>query len=265
MTAVDVIVPVYGGIKHLRKLIPALEATITPEQATVWFVDDCTPPDKDADEIIALIAAASARSEMFKYARTPKNSGFSGANNYGATLGKAEYICLLNSDTEPQAGWLKHMTAILDELPQVGIVGAKLLFPEWSKDPSRPAGKIQHAGVAFDTSRMPYHLFLGWPADHPKVNRRLHMKAVTGACLLCRRSAFEKVGGLNTLYGQGNFEDIEFCLAVSVAGYETVYCPDAVLWHWGSGSNNTNDAEKNALVFSSRWSHQIDSDDWLYW
>jgi O-antigen biosynthesis protein len=263
MSLVDIIIPVYGGKKHLEKLIPALRETLEPKQAKVFFVDDVTPETLGGNELREYIQSQLV--DDWNLICADQNGGFSATNNLGVSKGKSEYICMLNSDTVPQAKWLNHLIATLDAYPQVGAVGAKLLFPPWSEDPQRPGGKIQHAGVAFNTSRMPYHLFLGWDADHPKVNRHLMMQAVTGACCLTRRELWETIGGLNPIYGQGNFEDIEYCLEVCKRGYDIAYNPDAVLYHWGSGSNNTEAAEKNQMVFASRWCADVVSDDWKYW
>ena len=260
----DILVPIYGGLTHLRNLMPALEATLAPEHRVI-FVDDCTPPEKGSKAILEFLGQAVDRHPTWLAVRSDANRGFSASNNLGSQKGDGEFICLLNSDTVPQAGWLEAMLLVMDTYPQIGAVGAKLLFPPWSNDPVRPAGTIQHAGVVFNAMRMPYHIFAGWPADHPKVNRHLFMQACTGACLLVRRALWEKVGGLDEAFGQGNFEDIDLTLKFCGLGYEIAYCPDAVLYHWGSGSENVAMVEKNAMLFSHKWGDKITSDDWKYY
>ena len=124
---------------------------------------------------------------------------------------------------------------------------------------------IQHAGVAFNADRMPYHIFIGWRPDHPKVNRFLLMQCVTGACWLIRREVYEKIGGLDQAYGQGNFEDVHACLQIGELGLGIAYNPRAVLWHFASGSDNTRDIQKNVYLFRSRWFDKIEPDDHLYY
>jgi len=262
---VDIIVPVYGGYDHLERLIPALVDTLASfkDDVKVFFVDDCTPEELGRDAIEKLITSSIL--PHWKFIKAPANGGFSATNNLGASHGNGQYICMLNSDTVPHPLWLDHLVATLDKYPQAGGVGSKLLFPAWSKDPTRPAGKIQHAGVAFNAARMPYHLFLGWDADNPRVNRHLMMQAVTGACFLTRRRLWDQIGGLDIAYGIGNFEDIDLCLQIGERGYDIAYNPDSVLYHWGSGSNNTESSDRNAMIFLSRWADKVVSDDWKFW
>lgn len=260
---VDIIIPVYGSAGHLSRCVEALNLTVTPEQAQIWICDDATPPGAELEGIAGIFAGLS---KHYRAERSKKNRGYAATNNYMAAKGKAEYICLLNSDTQPQAGWLDALVNVMDMNENIAIAGAKLVFPLWIKnDPARPAGRIQHAGVAFNADRMPYHIFAGWQPTHPKVNRQLLMKAVTGACMLVRRSVYETLGGLDPIFKQGNFEDIDFCLRVGEAGMDIAYVPEAALWHFGSGSNNTAAIEQNALIFRSRWRDKIAPDDHLYW
>lgn len=261
MTETDVVIAVYGGADHLQRCLFAL-GQHRPAQARVYIIDDATPESQRQE----LKAIYERLPDWARLTVLPKNRGFAGANNIGVGLGSSPYVCLLNSDTEPQAYWLEAMTSVLDCNPNVAIVGAKLLYPAWSTDPARPKGRIQHAGVAFNVARLPYHIFLGWQADHPKVNRFLLMQAVTGACWLVRREVYESLNGLDESFGQGNFEDIDFCLRVKqMMRMDVAYCPAATLWHYGSGSNNTAVAQKNARLFLYRWEDKVEYDDWLYW
>lgn len=260
---VDVIVPVYGGQPHLERLIPALADTTAGMDVQVWFSDDLTPPEKGGDTLRPWLEAECAQRPGWHLIQATENGGFSAANNRAASVAKGEFLCMLNSDTVPHKGWLTEMLGVMKSLPQVGAVGAKLIWPPWAKD--RFPGLVQHAGVAFNAMRLPYHIRERWPADDPMVNRPLLMKAVTGACMLVRRKLWDQVGGLDEAFGQGNFEDIDLCLKIVQAGYEIAYCPTAVLYHVGSGSNNVEDAERNSMLFMHRWSHLIVSDDWMYW
>lgn len=255
----DIVIPVYGSPQFLPPLLAALQKTILPEDR-VFLVDDCTPPEKGQKEVQAILANLPPH---FSAHQTPQNSGFAAACNCGVRHGQDKFICLLNSDTIPLPNWRQNLVAPLAD-PMLGAVGAKLLFPADSHDPLRPAGRIQHAGVAFNAQRLPFHIFSGWPHDHPRVNRPLLLQAVTGACLLTRRKLYEQFP-LDEIYGPGNFEDIDFCLQLGQAGYQIAYAPQAVLFHHASGSNNVATVTKNARIFLDRWADKITSDDWLLW
>lgn len=261
---VDIIVPVYGGQQHLERLIPALAETTQGLPVQVWFSDDATPESKDGPALRAWLTEQVKPHANWHTLFSPKNGGFAACNNRAALEAKGDYICMLNSDTVPHAGWLKAMLGVMRAFPQVGAVGAKLIWPPWATG-NRLPGMVQHAGVAFNAMRLPYHIMEGFPPEHRLVNRPLMMKAVTGACMLVRRRLWDQVGGLDEEFGQGNFEDIDLCLKIVEAGYEVAYCPTAVLYHLGSGSENVADAERNSMLFMHHWQHKITSDDWMYW
>jgi GT2 family glycosyltransferase len=114
--------------------------------------------------------------------------------------------------------------------PQVGAVGAKLLYP---------SGKVQHAGVGLGIGGVAGHLFYNAGADDPGYFGRLQLvskvSAVTGACLAIRRSDFELFGGFDEGYWNG-YEDVDLCLAVRAAGGTVVYEPTSVVTHLESQS-----------------------------
>ena len=265
MTAdIDIIIPVYGGKQHLERLVPALVETTADLPVQVWFSEDATPDAKGGPEVRAWLTAQCVGRPNWHTIFAGKNGGFSAANNRAAAVAQGEFICMLNSDTVPHKNWLHAMRSTMKALPQVGAVGAKLIWPPWATG-ARIPGAVQHAGVAFNAQRMPYHIMEGFPPDHRLVNRPLLMKACTGACLLVRRKLWDQVGGLDEAFGQGNFEDIDLCLKIAQLGYEIAYCPTAVLYHTGSGSDNVLDAERNTYLFIHRWQREIVSDDWMYW
>lgn len=150
---------------------------------------------------------------------------------------------------------------------KAGVVGCKLIFfPEVFKPlrdgrNPRPAGRVQHAGVAFNIMRQPFHIHIGWSADNPRLDERKSIQAVTGAALLTRRALWDKVGGLDLVYTKGNFEDIEYCLRVKDMGFEVIYRPDAVIYHYAGGSGNSLTAMKNAQIFLMRCGEVVVPDE----
>jgi len=181
--------------------------------------------------------------------------------------GAAPYVFLLNSDVRVTNTWLQPMIQEMESNYKAGIVGAKLLFfPEVhspmrdGRDP-RPAGRVQHAGVAFNILRQPFHIHMAWKHDNPRLNKRKSMQAVTGAALLTRRALWQRIGGLNKLYEEGNFEDMEYCLQVKNMGFEVIYRPDAVIYHYAGGSGNSMKALRNAQLFLMRCGQAIVPDE----
>ena len=183
------------------------------------------------------------------------NLGFAKASNQGAAVARSDYLLFLNNDTELRQGWLPPLLRVLDDEPDVGAVGARLLFPD---------GTIQHAGmiVAEDLRQgialNPVHVFVGRPSDHPQANVRSFGQVVTGACILVRRSAFEAAGGFDEGYWNG-FEDVDLCFKLGRSGWKVVYEPESCLVHHQSvsGPERFVKEDENRLRLQERWVGQI--------
>jgi GT2 family glycosyltransferase len=174
------------------------------------------------------------------------NLGFARASNQGARMARGKHILFLNNDTEALPGWLAPMVRILDEEPDVGIVGAKLLFPD---------GTLQHAGVgvayAAPCPISPFHLQYRQPPDASV--RRLDLPAVTGACLLIRRELCEELGGFDEAYVNG-YEDVDLCFRAREKGWRIAYTPESVLYHHESITPGRFDkTTHNTVLLHERW------------
>lgn len=255
---VDIVMPVYGQPEFLRACLESLYDHDAGVPYTVTLVDDVSPVEMGW---------------VYDYARSKgawvtvhhENKGFAGACNTGARAGKAPWVLLLNTDTLViQDGWLEAMVDEGRDL-QVGVVGCLLSFFPDSDHSRRPAGKAQHAGVAFDVLGRPYHIFSGWSVNHPKVRLRREMNCVTGACLLTRRALWRRLGGLDEDYTRGNFEDVQYCLQARLAGYKVVYTPKAHLHHYAGGSENSMTAKRNAQLFRIKMGSVVEYDEWKFW
>lgn len=182
--------------------------------------------------------------------------GYAEASNIGARMGSAPYILFLNDDCIVRTDTISQMTETLQK-PDVGIVGAKLTFPLTSTSPTRPAGKVQHVGLALDIRGNVIHPLVGWSASNPKTCVTREVWGVTGACLMIKRSIFNRVSGFDTIYGAGTYEDADLCLKARSIGYRIILNADAQASHYAGAT-----AEKkqvafplnfNAMQFKSRW------------
>ncbi|MGN6202407.1 MAG: glycosyltransferase family 2 protein [Solirubrobacterales bacterium] len=240
---VSVIVPVHGGAALTRRCLDLVLAEF-PADAELIVVDDASP-----DETPKLLASYGDAIETL---RLEENAGFARACNEGAARARGELLVFLNNDVEPEPGWLGALRRHTEEHPEAAAVGAKLLYPN---------GSVQHAGVVFGQDGYPHHLYAGFPADHPAVNRARPMQAVTGACLLVRRGAFEAAGGFDAGY-LNSLEDVDLCLRIGEAGGEVHYCPEAVLVHLESASRGRSDRfERSVALYRERWRERVRRDD----
>lgn len=262
---VDIVTPLYGGADYLSDLAESLFAHEAGASFQWILVDDATPDDREGPAVRRLMKELEEQHENVVAVFNKVNGGYSHANNLGASKGRAPFILLLNSDTRVlHDGWLGAMLDPFITNPVIGISGAKLLFFHDSMEPNRPAGMVQHAGVVFNIHGNPYHIFVGWSPDHPKVNEARLMRAVTGACLMTRRKIWKHLKGLDPIYGAGNFEDIEYCVRCTSMGYAALYNPAVVLEHYGGGSNNTESAIRNNQIFHLRNEPLLTWDEWRF-
>ncbi len=171
---------------------------------------------------------------------------FAAMCNRGARLGRGDAILFLNNDIEVEAAdWLDEMVECLT-LDAVGIVGARLLYPN---------GLVQHNGVIVGLGGAAGHWYGGEPADKAgPMNRfavRQTLSAVTGACMLVSRACFEAVGGFDAEAFPIAFNDVDLCLRARALGFRTVWTPFAQLVHHESISRGSDETGANHQRFLS--------------
>lgn len=170
---------------------------------------------------------------------------FSAINNFGAGLVDGEHLLLLNNDTEViSPEWLSAMLAH-SQRDEVGAVGAKLLYPD---------DRIQHAGAILGIGGVAGHSHKLLDNDANGYFSRPHLtqniSAVTGACLMVKKSLYEHLGGLQEHYLSVAFNDIDFCIRLREQGLLNIYEPAAVLYHHESVSRGYEDSDDKKQRFA---------------
>ena len=160
-----------------------------------------------------------------------------------------------------EPGWLTELASIASE-PEIGAVGAKLLYPD---------GTIQHGGIVLGIGGIAGHSHLGLPGGAPGYFARMvlsqEVSAVTGACLAMRAEVFAQVGGFDAADLAVAFNDVDLCLKVRAAGYRIVWTPHARLVHHESKSRGAEDTpekrarfEAESRVMRERWEPVLRAD-----
>ncbi len=250
---VSIVIPVFNRVDLTRQCLAALEANTPAGQYEVVVVDNAS-----SDGTAEFLAAQQAVKPWLKVCTNSENAGFSRACNQGAAAALGREILFLNNDTEPRAGWLEAMTSTLDADPSVVAVGSKLLFPDET---------VQHAGVAlFDDRQQPdpllaRHIYYKRKSEDPAVNVAMEYQALTAACVLIRREAFETARGFDEGYWNG-YEDIDLCLRLGAAGARLVYQPKSVVVHHESqsGPERFRAAAANVARLHARWVGTVQPD-----
>lgn len=224
---VSVIVPLYKRFDFIEHQI--LEFRRDPAFAdlceVIYVVDDPSIQETvidTADELHRLFDFP------FKIVVSERNRGYSGANNLGAAYARGQRLLFLNSDVIPNGpGWLEPMLDLISHDNNIGAVGARLVFA---------SGGIQHAGIEIEylpnlSIWINQHPGAGLPPELDSAQHPCDKLAITGACLLIERSLFNKVGGWDTGYLVGDFEDSDLCFKLREQGYRIVYQPKSQLVH----------------------------------
>jgi len=241
--AVSVVIPVHNAEALTRRCIDAVLADL-PVDAELIVVDDAS-----TDSTPELLAGYG---DAIRRLRFEVNAGFATACNEGAAAAHGDALVFLNNDTEPRQGWLTALRRYATGHPRAAIVGARLLYP---------SGAVQHAGVVFGQDGYPHHLYAGLPGDHPAVCHPRRLQAVTAACMLIERPAFDRVGGFDRGF-LNSLEDVDLCLRVGAAGDEVHYCPEAVVVHLESASRGRSERfEQSVALYQERWRDRVRRDD----
>jgi GT2 family glycosyltransferase len=153
------------------------------------------------------------------------NLGFAGGNNVGVrrALDKgADYLLLLNNDTEVAADLLRKLVDVGESDPRIGAVGPKIYYFD-------PANVIWSGGGAVDGRGQPRHLReneVDTELDEPLDD----VDYVTGCAFMVKRAVVERVGVLDERFFI-YFEETEWCSRIKRAGFRIVYVPQARMWH----------------------------------
>ncbi|HWV08097.1 MAG TPA: glycosyltransferase family 2 protein, partial [Pseudomonas sp.] len=242
---VSIIIPTKDQLPILQRCVESLLEKTTYAHYELLIVDNAS----ETPEAKAWLAGVeSMGEEKVRVLRYPHPFNYSAINNMAAREARGEYLVLLNNDTAViSESWLDELLNHAQR-PEVGIVGAKLLYPD---------ARIQHAGVLLGLRGPADHPFIGEAIDAAGYMHRLQVdqnySAVTAACLMIRKDIYEEVGGLDEVRFKVSYNDIDLCLKVRELGYLTVWTPHAVVLHEGSVSQtkvdtNAQEAKRKRFV-----------------
>jgi O-antigen biosynthesis protein len=239
---VSIIIPTRNRVDLLRTCIDSIRTLSTWQNYEIIIVDN----NSDDPEALEYLETYGGR-----VVRHPGEFNFSRIVNAGAEQAEGEYILLLNNDTEVIApDWIEAMLEHAQR-PEVGVVGARLLFPD---------GKAQHEGVIVGpgdglAGNVDFDNYFG-------LGRCVHnVSAVTGACMMSRTEVYKGLGGYDEELRVA-YNDVDYCLRASEKGFLVVYTPYAELRHFEGATRGIGDeatAQKahpieDENTFRARWS-----------
>jgi GT2 family glycosyltransferase/glycosyltransferase involved in cell wall biosynthesis len=233
-------------VRSVRRTTRTLRGLLGPrDPVRIILADDASGPEH---------VSALRRIRGVDVVEGDPNVGFAANANRGiGQAPKGQDVVVLNSDMVARRAWLACLQHAAYREPDVGVVGAKLLYPD---NTIQFAGTIRNAEAPewFD------HRYRGKPAGFGPANTPGPVLAVTGACMYLRHSMLEQVGGFDEAYPMG-YEDVDLCLRAWQQGYRVLYCPQAELYHRESVTRGTevNERERaSQRLFWERWGDFFD-------
>ena len=248
---VSIIIPTKDQLRFLRQCVLSIEAKTCYHPYEIVIIDN----NSTDVETLQYLETLSAKHRVLRY---PQPFNFSAINNFGARQARGDYLLFLNDDTQVIEGeWL---TAMVEQAqrPEVGAVGAKLLYPD---------NRIQHAGVIIGLFGGAGHAFRNLPNNRTAyfglADLTRNCSAVTAACMSVPRNVFDQVGGFDEEL-KVVYNDVDFCLRVRKQGYLILYTPFAVLYHFESATRGRLRPTKEEDLFYKRWGDTIRLGDPYY-
>ncbi|WP_299595789.1 glycosyltransferase [uncultured Microbulbifer sp.] len=254
---VSLLVPTRDGVDILRQCVDSILQKTEYPNYEILILDN----QSRCSETLVYFQEVQRDSRVRVY-QWNHSFNYSAINNFGATLARGSVLGLINNDIEViTPGWLCEMVAHACR-EEIGCVGAKLYYGN---------DTVQHGGVILGIGGTAGHSHKYARRDAAGYMGRLqvvqNLSAVTGACLVLRKSVFEQVGGLNEADLAIAYNDVDLCLKVREAGYRNLWTPYAELYHHESVSRGADDttakrrrAQREADYMRRRWGDQLDTD-----
>jgi O-antigen biosynthesis protein len=212
---VSIIIPTKDSPEILARCVASIQKRTSYTNYEILIVDNDSRA-KDARQLLTQLA----KDPKISVSSDNRPFNFTRINNNAVKAAKGEFVCLMNDDTEVLEGaWLNDMVgaAMRDG---VGAVGPKLSYPD---------STVQQCGTLFDPTApvmmAALHAFQRLPMNHPGQMGRAFLAAewlaVTGACLLIKKTRYLEVGGLSDAFPY-DYNDVDFCLRLHAKGYRNL-------------------------------------------
>jgi GT2 family glycosyltransferase len=256
---VSIIIPTRDHADLLKECLQGLEKSTDYPAVNVVLVDN----GSTQNEACALLSSLEGN-PRYIILRRPGPFNYSQLCNDGASQTKSPILLFLNNDIQLfDPDWLKAMVAWAVR-PEIGIVGAKLLFPD---------RKIQHAGVVLGMGGLAGHPYWKCGNDEAGYLNQLQkvreISAVTTACGAVERYKFEAIGGFDCENLAVDLNDVDLCLRLAERGLSNILTPEATMIHVqsasrGDGQDGFQRYRRERGYFANRWSEAIRDDPYFH-
>lgn len=248
---ISIVIPNKDHAADLKRCITSILEKSTYENYEIVIVENGSETKEIFEYYTSLKEYDNIRVVTYEKPEGQNGFNYSAVNNFGVKQSKGDYILLLNNDTEViTVNWMEELL-MYAQREDVGAAGAKLYYGNKT---------IQHAGVVLQLGahRTAGHSHYGQSRENLGYMGRLcyaqNVSAVTGACLLVKKSLFEEVGGLDESFAI-SLNDVDFCLKLREKGLLNVFTPFAELYHYESVSRGLDDSGEKAERYNRESAH----------
>lgn len=214
----SVIIPTYNGLD----LLPACLDSVVCQS---WQDREIIVVDNGSTDGTA--AAVAVRYPTVRMARLPRNEGYAGAGNHGATVAQGTWLVFLNNDTVVPPDWLEQLMVVVGQDASLGICSSKVRL-------LREPGRLDAVGSYLTPSGFLRHIGL-LELDRGQHDALGEFFSVKGVALAVRRELFHAVGGFDARY-VSYFEESDLCWRVWLRGYRVGFAPRSLVYHRVGGT-----------------------------
>ena len=245
---VSIVIPLFNKLELTHQCLKAILQNTRYANYEIIFVDNGS-----TDETPGYLR--KLKLPNVKLVLNEQNLGFVKGCNKGAELADGEFILFLNNDTRVQPGWLEALVKTMQERPDCGVVGSKLIYPD---------GKLQEAGGIIFSDGLGWNYGRGMNPNDPRFNFVREVDYVSGAALMIRKSLWRKIGGFDERFSPAYYEDTDLCFSVRQHGFKVLYQPRSVVVHFEGQTAGTNlnagfkkFQQINHQKFKQKWQKQL--------
>ncbi|MGB7509772.1 MAG: glycosyltransferase family 2 protein [Pelodictyon phaeoclathratiforme] len=258
-TMVSVVIVSYNTREILRNCLDALFENSKGVHMEVFVVDN-----NSADDSAAMVQHDFP---LIRLIANDKNLGFAAANNQAFALASGRYIILLNPDAYIRPASIEHCLTFMEQTPQCGLAGGKIISPEGRLEPSArrfPSALSKLLTLSGLSGKFPaspilnHYEFGGFAHDHP-----LEVDWVPGTFTIIRKAMLDAIGAFDERF-YIYYEETDLCLRAKKAGWKVFFIHDAEVMHIGGACSKTrkdktfDNKASQVLTFRMR-------SEWLYY